>query len=349
MTSKELVLAACAFERPERIPRMEGFWNLPEEWRRQFGDMGALTDVVIRVPDETCFPSRARVLKEEGGYVYAVDGWGRTTRSREGAYFVETLETAIPEGTDPEAVEFEPAEMESRFARDTESPAETAPLAADKEKYCVFGKTGGPFLRTCFVRGEEQYLLDMAADESLARALTDKVCDHLTAVGVEEIRRWGLEETGIWIYDDMGTNRGPMFSARSFERILLPGYKRMIKAYREAGARYVFLHSDGDIRPVLEMLVEAGIDGLNPLEARAGMDILKIREQYPRLVLTGGMDNTDTLLNGPAEKIVEEAKAIIDIGREGGVVIGTHSIGPEIPLAHYLVYHETCLEYGRFS
>ena len=97
------------------------------------------------------------------------------------------------------------------------------------------------------------------------------------------------------------------------------------------------------------MLVDAGIDGLNPLERRAGMDIVELRRRYPNLILTGGMDNTDTLVNGPLQRIQAEAREIIDLGRDGGVVIGTHSVSPEIPLEHFVAYHETCLIYGNFG
>jgi uroporphyrinogen decarboxylase len=120
----------------------------------------------------------------------------------------------------------------------------------------------------------------------------------------------------------------------------------MVRAYKEAGARYVFLHSDGDVRPLLDMLVDAGIDGLHPLERRAGMDVAALRRRYPRLILAGGMCNTDTLPNGPISRIEAETQAILDMGREGGLIVGTHSVSPEIPLAHFEAYHRTCAAYG---
>ena len=370
VTSHERVLTACAFRRPDRIPRFDNFWKYPDSWRALLGDPADLTDVKIWVPDETTFPSRARFIKREAGSEYRVDGWGRTIRRRDDAYFCETLEVPIPAGADIDVIEFEPPDLDSRFLKggdiDTvgcrsagvenrlldgnpEAAMTERLLREAKERYCVFGKTGGPFLRSCFVRGEEQFLMDIAGDPPLARAIADKVGDHLTAVGVEEIRRWSLQETGIIIYDDMGSNDGPMFRPESFEKVFLPAYRRMIKAYKNAGAKYVLLHSDGDINVVLDMLVDAGIDGLNPIERRAHMDVVALRKKYPRLILTGAMDNTDTLVNGPAERIEAEAREIIDLGRDGGVIIGTHSISPEIPLEHFLAYHETCLSYGRFS
>jgi uroporphyrinogen-III decarboxylase len=59
-----------------------------------------------------------------------------------------------------------------------------------------------------------------------------------------------------------------------------------------------------------------------------------------------GGNVSDTLINGPRSKIEAPAREIIDLGRQGGVIIGTHSISPEIPLAHYVAYHETCLACG---
>jgi len=61
------------------------------------------------------------------------------------------------------------------------------------------------------------------------------------------------------------------------------------------------------------------------------------------------MCNTGTLINGPAEHIEEEAKELIDLGRNGGLVIGSHSISPEIPLEHFEIYDHTCRTYGNFN
>jgi uroporphyrinogen-III decarboxylase len=357
LSAHDRVLAACAFRTPDRIPVFDSFWDFPNDWRKRLGDRAALSDIAIWYPDETPFPLAARRLKEEHGYVYEIDGWGRTVRHRANAFFVETLQVAIPAGVDPEGVRFDPPQLDERYLTGKADPSVTfagtaeaqQALAEDRRRHCVFGKTGGPYLRSTYVRGETQLLVDLASDVPLARAVADKVADHLAAVGVEQIRRWHLQDTGIWIYDDMAYNRGPMFSPRQFEQVFLPAYRRMIRAYKHAGAKYVFLHSDGDIRIILDMLVDAGIDGLNPLERRAGMDIVKLRQRYPRLILTGGMCNTHTLVRGSKSQIEAEAREIIDLGRAGGVVIGTHSISPEIPLENYLAYREFALRYGDFA
>ena len=344
MTPRERSLAACAFRRPDRIPRFDNFWDYTREWEARFGPAESLSDIEIITPDETPFPSRARRIKEEAGWIYEVDAWGRTVRRRTEAFFVEVLESPIPAGADLDAIRFESPVLDARYAVMAREEVERV-----RRQRALFAKTGGPFLRTSFVRGETQFLLDIAGDPPLAAMLADKVADHLTAVGVEAIGRYGLQETGVWIYDDMAFNGGPLFSPKSFERVLLPAFRRMIAAYKRAGARYVFLHSDGDIRPLLDMLADAGIDGLNPLERRANMDPSEIRKRFPRLILTGGMDNSDALIRGPVERIRAQARELIDLGRDGGLVIGAHSVSPEVPIEHFAAYHDTCRKYGDFT
>ena len=349
MTSRERVFAAFEFRAPDRIPRFDNFWEFPEAWAQRLGPAEGMRDISIWTPNEGAFPTHARALEAQGGWKYSVDVWGRTIREKTGTYFVEVMEVPIPVGTDPESVRFDAADLDVRYLKAENAELTLQRLQQDKARNCVFAKTGGPYLRTTFVRGEEQFLMDIAGDPGLARALADKMADHLIAVGLEGMRRWSLHDTGIWIYDDMAHNGGPMFSPDSFEKVFLPGYRRMVEAYKSAGAKYVLVHSDGNILPILDMLIDAGIDGLNPLEKRAGMDATAIRRQYPDLILTGGMCNTDTLVNGPVERIEREARELIDLGREGGVVIGTHSISPEVPLEHFVVYDRICRTYGCFD
>jgi uroporphyrinogen-III decarboxylase len=341
------VLRACGFEPPDRIPRFDSFWDLSPAWEKQLGPRASLSDIAIWCPREGTYPTRARPVERRGGWTMRVDDWGRTVRSREGAYFDEVLSVPVPVGTDPASVVFDSPALDLRY--DLYAEATPIRLARDKADYCVFGKTGGPYLRTSFVRGTEQFLIDVASDPPLAQALVDRMADHLTAVAVEQLRRWQLADTGVWIYDDMAHNGGPLVSPAAFERVLLPAYRRMIQAYKEAGARFVILHSDGNILPILDMLVDAGIDGLNPLERRAGMVAEDLRRRYPRLILTGGMCNTRTLPFGSVAEVEHEARTLIDLGREGGFVIGTHSVGPEVPLASFAAYQRACERYGSFE
>jgi len=348
--SKQRVLAALSHRRPDRIPKCDTFWGEFVTRSRQAHGLGDDVDLMdfyqidltVVVPDETPFPSRAEVLAVDGDDTTHRDGWGRVIRTREGAYFYEPIAPALRTRAELDSAEFESPLLDSRYA--CLDPAN----GFDAGRRCYFVKTGGPYLRSSFMRGGEAFLTDIAGDPDFAAALANRVADHQIQIGLEGMRRADLYETGVWIYDDMAYNDGPMFSPASFERIFLPAYARMVRAWKSAGARFVLLHCDGNIEPILDMVLEAGIDGINPVEPRSGMDLVRLKRRYgDRLALIGGMCNAVVLPQGPIERIVARARAIIDAGRDGGVIIGAHSIGPDIPVEHYDAYHAEVLASTR--
>jgi len=176
------------------------------------------------------------------------------------------------------------------------------------------------------------------------------VTDHMTAVGLEAIRRFDLHDTGIWFFDDMASNKGPMFSPRTFEQVFLPCYVKMVEAYRQAGVAHIMLHCDGNIEPILDMLVDIGIMAINPVEPKAGMDVVRLRKRYgKRLAFIGGLCNAHILPRGTKAEIEAHVKHVLSVIPEGGLVIGSHSIGPDVPVANYEFAHQIIRGYGAAS
>lgn len=349
--SEERVRAALRFETPDRVPRYDSFWpEFVDGWRRDkdldreadpadwYG-----TDLTVAAADETPWPSSAETRSGNGSGAIKQDGWGRTVHDRPGAQLSETLSVALPEGSG-DLPEFESPLLPGRYA------GFEAQVRREHSHRAVFAKTGGPFLRTANLRGEVQWLMDLAGDESRARDLAARVTEHLTAVGVESLRRGGSRLCGIWIYDDIGANAGPMVSPRTFERVFQALLAGMVAAYKAAGARFVVFHSDGNILPLLDMIVEAGVDAIQPVEPKAGMDILSLRERYgERLALIGGLDNAYILPSGDRERIAADLRRVLAAGREGGLIVGSHSIGPDVPVAAYDYLHQLEEEWGAYS
>jgi len=344
LTSQERVLAAIDHRRPDRVPTFDSFWadfhdrcvaELSLSPDADLADHFAI-DVGIAVADESPFPTRVEVLGDDGHTTVSRDGWGRVKETRRDTYFYRELEVAVQEPGDLDRLVFDPPTLDQRYAGFLRY------VAANRDRRCVFCKTGGPYLRTTFLRGEVNFLTDIADDPPFARALADRVADHITQIGLESLSRGQLYGTGLWIYDDMAHNHTPMMSPSSFEQIFLPAYRRMVAAFKGAGAAHVVLHSDGNIAPILDMLLDAGIDGINPVEPKAGMHLPSLKEKYgDRLALIGGMCNSHVLPEGPLSAIRDQAREILEAGRDGGVIIGVHSIGPDIPVSHYTEYQRT--------
>ncbi len=179
-------------------------------------------------------------------------------------------------------------------------------------------------------------MMDIAEDPQYARTLVEKVTHHFTKIGLEQLKRDYPALTGIWIFDDIAGNEGLLMNPRSYEKIFYPSLIKMVKAFKEAGAEKVIMHSDGNIESVLDMFIEAKIDAINPVEPKAGMDIVKLKKKYGgRLSLIGGMCNALVLPQGSKEEIAEQVQAIVELGKDGGVILAAHSIGPDIPIKNY--------------
>ena len=349
VTSTDRVLAALDFQRPDRVPIYDNYWpEFIDAWRAEKGlapdaDIAAYygLDVQIVTPDETPFPSQSAVLEDDGRCRVERTGWGVVQRQRHGAKFFERLEGPLPDKSLADGLAFESPALDGRYAP-------VAGVEAAKSDYCMFVKTGGPYLRTSNLRGTTQWLVDLAEDQGFARELALRVTRHITAVGLEAIRRYDLSGTGIWFFDDMASNAGPMFSPRTFERVFLPCYRWMCDQYRAAGVQRILLHCDGNIEVILDMLLDAGIRGVHPVEPKAGMDVVRLRERYGKsLVLLGGLDNAHVLPRATDAEVAAHILRVLEAGRDGGLVIGAHSVGPDISVERYDFVHRTILALGR--
>jgi len=106
-----------------------------------------------------------------------------------------------------------------------------------------------------------------------------------------------------WWWEDMAENHGPFISPGIFEEFFLPHYKNVAKFFRQKGVKHIMVDSDGNIEPLLDLLIEAGIDCIWPLEVSANMDAARIREKYGnKLALFGNLDKRKLRLGGETMK-----------------------------------------------
>jgi hypothetical protein len=153
-----------------------------------------------------------------------------------------------------------------------------------------------------------------------------------------------------FIGDDIAYKNGLLFSLSFLRETFLPMLKRCIEPLHDAGIKVIF-HSDGNLWQILDDLLDAGIDGLNPIEPLAGMDLGELKRRYgKRLILVGGIDCSVLLPLGTPEQIRNAVKEAIRVAAPGGgFFIGSSSeINPAIPLENVLAFFEACRTYGRY-
>jgi uroporphyrinogen decarboxylase len=325
LTGKQRINRVLGFEEADRVPRAFAFsngfrslWSEKHGWdekARLLEHFGS--DMVTVAANETPWPSRSGVIKRSEAETIERDAWGSVILSKSYAALNRIVEPALKERTDPDSLHFDDPLDEARY-RATEVRVKTI-----KDSKYVVCKTGGPYIRATKMRGIENFLVDMVEDPTWVRAFVDRLTDHLAAVGVESIRRFGLQDTGIIVHDDVCSMRGPVMGLKTYEKVLYPSVRKMIRAYKEAGAARYIQHCDGDIRPLLDLWVDAGVDALHPCETRAGLDPMDIKKKYgDKLAMFGFLDSSQTLPRGNIEEIHEHIVYLLESARGGGLVIG---------------------------
>jgi uroporphyrinogen-III decarboxylase len=150
--------------------------------------------------------------------------------------------------------------------------------------------------------------------------------------------------------EDIAWKGGTIFSHKWLRQNAFPRIRYVLEPLRRAGIKCIY-HSDGNLNAVLDDLVsEVGIDGLNPIEPGAGMDIVAIRRQYPDLVLLGNIDTSGVLPFGTPEQVEQAVRDLIrQVAPGGGLLLGSSSeIHAHVPIENALAMYRAAHKYGRY-
>jgi hypothetical protein len=149
----------------------------------------------------------------------------------------------------------------------------------------------------------------------------------------------------IFLADDIAFRSGTLLRPEWFKRHYYNRLARVCATFHSKGVRVLF-HSDGNLYRILDGLVEAGIDGLNPIEVLAGMDVGEIHRRWPGLFLAGGIDVSHLLPFGTPREVRDAVRRAIE-DAEGRILIGSSTeLHDGVPLANFLAMREAVLDYN---
>ena len=198
------------------------------------------------------------------------------------------------------------------------------------------------------VCGHEYMLMGMALDPDWVRQMATVYADltiNLMEILFEEE---GLPD-GIWFYEDMGFRQHPFMSPAMYREIVQPAHRKTMDFVHSLGLQAI-MHSCGFIEPLLPHIVEAGVDCLQVIEVKAGMDLLRIKKNFgDRLVLCGGMDARNLVAND-RDAIRLELQEKIPVVREGyGYILHSdHSIPTTTEYETYRFFVDEGLRLGTY-
>jgi uroporphyrinogen decarboxylase len=381
LTPKERVQAALEQRPPDRPPVFEYFWPQWEDrWHVEKGfatwkdieergyaahdfdklsledwqfdwerDIYDYYDIDLRLISAN-YAARINgeeFIEETSDCLIIRDSWGvirkrlksSTSTNAPDSFFEGPIRTLA----DLDKYEFDPPNDPCRFEA----------WAREAEKYPdvpFFINLWGPFAAYFALFGLEGTLYDVIDRPDFVRTVSEWLVDFMIEVGISQAKvaeTIGNPVLGVWVFEDVAYNRGLLISPDCYEDIFRPVLSRLCKTLHSHGVEFSIFHSDGDFRPLIPILVEIGIDAIQPLEVRAGMDVVELRAHYGNnLCYIGNIDNTGTLSKGSFSDIYQEVMRKLPVGKNGGYVVGSsHSIGPDVSIENYEYFRELVREF----
>lgn len=352
MTSKERFSRMFQHKEADRVPIFDSPWagtiarwereGMPKgmDWRDYFD-----TDKVSTISVDITPRYEEKVLEETDDYRIVTSEWGVTMKQfKEQDSTPEFLDFTV---TTPEAWEKAKARMTVSKDRVDWKRLERDYAQWQQEGHWIEGMFWFGFDVThSWTVGTETMLIAMIEEpewvEDMFDTYLDRSIQHFNMI-------WdaGYRFDSIFWYDDMGYKNTPFFSNEMYRGLLQKYHKKAVAWAHDHGI-YARLHSCGDIMPLLPDIMDTGIDALNPIEIKAGMDVFKIKQDYgDRLVLHGGIN---AVLWDDKEAIVEAIRQAVPVLKENGgyIFASDHSIPNSVSLENMRSIINTVKEVGKY-
>jgi uroporphyrinogen decarboxylase len=205
-------------------------------------------------------------------------------------------------------------------------------------------KRVGPYYRasgfwTCFYHnimdlfGMDNYMTKMYTHPEVVHAVTDHVCGFYYEANERFYDAAGDLVDGFFFGNDFGTQVDLICSPPQFDEFIMPWFRKFTKQGHRRGYQ-VILHSCGAIFRVIDLLIDAGVDCLHPLQARAAnMDAETLSKRYKgRITFLGGIDTQDLLVNATPDEVKAEVRRVKALLGPGLIVSPSHeALLPNVP------------------
>lgn len=229
-----------------------------------------------------------------------------------------------------------------------EAYKETKKHADEKERFFVCSGVN-VFEAMHPLCGHEHMLMGMGLDPEWIADMVD-IYSSLMINLMEILFAECGKPDGVWFYEDMGFKERPFMSPDMYRELILPGHKKTIDYVHSLGLP-VIMHSCGYVEPLIPGIIDAGVDCLQVIEIKAGMDLLRIKKNFgDRLALFGGMDARNLVAND-IDAINKELHEKIPVAMQGSgyILHSDHSIPEQCEYATYRHFVDEALKIGTYK
>jgi uroporphyrinogen-III decarboxylase len=186
-------------------------------------------------------------------------------------------------------------------------------------------KAGGAFLPIPICQGIFAKVTEAMGFERFAYllrrdpALVERALDQLLECKLDVLAQYARHQVPVvGVADDVAFKQAPMLSPIDYARFFVPRLRQLTDRAHELGL-LVFMHSDGDVTSLIPHIIAAGFDGIECLEAAAGVDIFGLKKVYgDRITLMGNLDVTHLLTRGTPAEVTEQTEQLLHGLKPGG-------------------------------
>ncbi len=216
-----------------------------------------------------------------------------------------------------------------------------------RQGHFVTGFAGHVFETAWQLLGLERTLAGFLTEPEILDRLLDRLTEHacffarrLAEAGVDMV------QTG----DDVAMQTGLMMSPPIWRKFLKPRLARIIASARSVRPDIpVWYHSDGDISPIIDDLIEVGVTVLNPIQPEC-LDLKMIKQRYgDRLAFWGGIGTQSVLPFGSRSDVVRAVRDTIRLLAPGVVLAPTHVMEPDVPWDNIVAFFEAADQFGQYD
>jgi uroporphyrinogen decarboxylase len=220
---------------------------------------------------------------------------------------------------------------------------------AGKEKKWTFFNTVEPFECLRKLIGDEETMVGIKDDPEWIADMAN-VTTTRSLQTAQALLDTGIHPDGFWIYGDMAFNHATFCSPADYMELIWPQHKRMCDWAHERGMKTIY-HTDGNVNGVIDLFIEAGIDVLQPLECKAGMDIRNLIPKYGKQLSFFGNIDVMVLIRGNIDEIEQEIMGKFAAGKSssGYLYHSDHSIPPQVSWELYQRIIKLVEKHGNYE
>jgi uroporphyrinogen decarboxylase len=323
----------------DRVPILDHPWNatlerwrregMPEgmDWRDYFG-----ADKIASIGVDNSFRFERRVVEETDEYIIEANSWGATVKNwKHVASTPAHLDYVIKDRQAWEKAKKRLTPADERI--DWDYLKTNYPLWRKEGRWIEADLWFGFDVTHSGIVGTERLLFAMVDDPEWCMDMFNTLLDLNLAL-LEKVWEAGYTWDAVHWPDDMGFKGKQFFSPAMYRDLLKPVHKRAVE-WIHAKEGYARMHSCGNVMPFIPDFLEIGVDGLNPMEVKAGMDPLALKRDYgDRLLLHGGIN---AVLWDDRDAIVAEIERLVPRLKEGGgyIFASDHSIPSSVSLENF--------------